>query len=433
MLGRNRMNEKQTTRSPAKSAYNGMDKALRNKRIAVVVFTFFVIVVCCAVLVARFSASDSRPAVQPVISAAFTVNGIVLPASNVNAERTFDADSAADGDFDTCWCVNTESLGGGGAEIRFELEQKCIINGVMLVNGNVFLPEEDLFRRNGQVKNFTLTFSDGTTKAFTASYDDTGAGEYQYFYLDAPVSTEYVLLTVDNGYEGEKFPYNVCIAEFNVFKGNPPGQTTAAQEESADATEAPTEDVAVTQADMQDRTEPASLYEVYEAYMDYLKNAEYSSSVGQTCAEVEDIDGDDVPELLVSTWNDCTIVFAYDTQEKAVREVIRKEMGKGCEMTALYSNTLHRVVFPSASTGGEVYEVFEFTPTGAEQYLLLECENGKHSSSGEKVYMLDGRIISKGSYDVQLAVLRSTYKKIDTSVEKTILKLKYELGKMNNN
>lgn len=154
---------------------------------------------------------------NPAIRSATTLKGSVLAASNVNGARSFGADKAIDGYYDSCWCVNTNSTGGMGASIRFDLAQKSTVSGVQIVNGNLYRPYEDIYRSNGQVKNFTLTFSDGTSQSFFASYNDGYDSFYENFYLNKPVVTDYIILTVHDGYVGAKYTTNVCLGEFDVF------------------------------------------------------------------------------------------------------------------------------------------------------------------------------------------------------------------------
>ncbi len=153
----------------------------------------------------------------PVISYATTLTGTVLPASNEDSRRSFGAEKAIDGSYDSCWCVNTSSTGGAGASIRFTLTEKSYVHGIRIINGNNFHPSEDIYRSNGQVKSFTLTFSDGTTKTLTANYNGTASSSYQDFAFDAPVATEYIKLTVNSGYPGVKYTTNVCLGEFAVY------------------------------------------------------------------------------------------------------------------------------------------------------------------------------------------------------------------------
>jgi hypothetical protein len=154
---------------------------------------------------------------NPKIVSATTLKGTVLEESNVNTARSFGAKKTIDGYYDSCWCVNTSTTGGAGAQIRFNLSEKSRVNGFMMVNGNLFQPETEIFRSNGQVKNFTLTFSDGTSKSFTATYNEYASGEFEEFQFNSPVITDYIILTVNSGYVGQKFTENVAIGEVNVY------------------------------------------------------------------------------------------------------------------------------------------------------------------------------------------------------------------------
>ena len=155
--------------------------------------------------------------VAPRIVSASTLVGSVLSASNVNSARSFGAEKTIDGYYDSCWCVATSDTSAVGARIRFNLAQTSTVSGIMLVNGNLYLPEDDLYRSNGQLERFTLTFSDGSTKSFTASYNSTASGNFEYFTFDTPVNTSSITLTVDSYYAGVKYPGNVCIGEFGVY------------------------------------------------------------------------------------------------------------------------------------------------------------------------------------------------------------------------
>ncbi len=163
--------------------------------------------------------SEPLPQVSssPIITSASTISGSVLSASNVNAARSFGANKAIDGYYDSCWCVNTNVEGGAGGAIRFKLAQRSTVSGVMLVNGNLYMPYDELYAKNGQIKTFTLSFSDGTSQTFTASYNSSASDAFQTFYLDKPVVTDYITLTVKSGYTGYKFTTNVCLGEFEAF------------------------------------------------------------------------------------------------------------------------------------------------------------------------------------------------------------------------
>lgn len=158
-----------------------------------------------------------RVSSTPRISHASTLNGKVLSSSNVNKNRSFTAEKAIDGYYDSCWCVSTKSNGGAGARIRFDLAEKSYVRGITMINGNLYRPQEDIYSLNGQIKNFTLTFSDGTKKSFSASYNGNASSNYQYFDFNEEIATDYIILTVDSGYAGTLYTSNVCLGEFGVY------------------------------------------------------------------------------------------------------------------------------------------------------------------------------------------------------------------------
>lgn len=154
--------------------------------------------------------------VVPQITSATTLSGTVLSSSNVSSSRTFGADRAIDKDSATCWCVNTTSSGGAGAQIKFALTPGSAISGVKLINGNQYLPDEKIYESNGQIFMFTLTFSDGSTRSFAADYN-AGSNDWQTFSFGETITTDYIILTVDSGYIGSSYNTNVCLGEFDVL------------------------------------------------------------------------------------------------------------------------------------------------------------------------------------------------------------------------
>ena len=154
--------------------------------------------------------------VAPVIRSAKTVKGTVLASSNVSSGRSFGADQAVDGNPQTCWCVNTSGSGGAGATIQFTLQGTASVNGIIVVNGNTYLPDEYLYQSNGQIKQCTLTFSDGSKKIIQMNYNY-GSSQSVMIPFDAPVITSSITLTVNSAYVGQKYTTNVCLGEFDVY------------------------------------------------------------------------------------------------------------------------------------------------------------------------------------------------------------------------
>ena len=154
---------------------------------------------------------------SPVISYASTVSGDVLESSNVSSSRSFGADKLLDGYADTCWCVNTSSQGGVGGAFTVVLRETSLVSGIGIINGNLYQPQDDIYRSNGQLRDFTLSFSDGSSLHFTASYNGTVSNQYEYIAFASPVVTDRITLRVDSAYVGTKYNTNVCIGEFAVY------------------------------------------------------------------------------------------------------------------------------------------------------------------------------------------------------------------------
>ena len=154
---------------------------------------------------------------SPVISYASTVSGNVLESSNVSSSRSFGADKLLDGYADTCWCVNTSSQGGVGGAFTVVLRETSLVSGIGIINGNLYQPQDNIYRSNGQLRDFTLTFSDGSSLHFTASYNGTVSNQYEYIAFASPVVTDRITLRVDSAYVGTKYNTNVCIGEFAVY------------------------------------------------------------------------------------------------------------------------------------------------------------------------------------------------------------------------
>ncbi len=163
--------------------------------------------------------SDSPTSVQKQnqIHSVKTLSGEELDSSNAGTGRTFAAENVIDGKSYTCWCVNTANKGGAGASLLLELNGECTVSGIQLVNGNLYLPEEGVYKNNGQVEKFMLTFADGSTKTFTADFNEGDVNKTQNFYFDQPVITDSIVLTVMTGYAGEKYTTNVCISEISLY------------------------------------------------------------------------------------------------------------------------------------------------------------------------------------------------------------------------
>ena len=157
----------------------------------------------------------------------------IIPISEVSCSsdqgsgeynRKFTPEMAIDGDHNTCWMA-AGGVGGSGNWIRFDFGREQTVSGIEFLNGNCWdgyyngtKVASNLYRINGRIKQFTLTFSDGSTISYTA--DDVYETDFRsnVFVFDQPVTTSYIRLYVDSGYPGDKWDTVVCLAEFAAFQ-----------------------------------------------------------------------------------------------------------------------------------------------------------------------------------------------------------------------
>ena len=137
--------------------------------------------------------------------------------------RNYHADNVADGDFNTCWMAAGDYAGSGTwVQISFDSEQT--VSGIELLNGNGWngyyqgeKVENGLYDLNGRIRDFTLEFSDGSTRRYTAQDVREESFGKNIFVFSEPVKTQYIRLHVDSGYPGSKWTSVVCLSEFAAF------------------------------------------------------------------------------------------------------------------------------------------------------------------------------------------------------------------------
>ena len=162
-----------------------------------------------------------------------TKSRVILPFATVSCssdqgsgenERKYTPDMAVDDNYNTCWMA-AGGEGGSGNWIQFYFDTEKTVSGIEFLNGNCWdgmykgtKVASNLYQINGRIKQFTLTFSDGSTKKYTAKdvYEtDFGAN---IFFFDQPVKTSSIRLSVDTGYPGDKWTTVVCLSEFAAFQ-----------------------------------------------------------------------------------------------------------------------------------------------------------------------------------------------------------------------
>ena len=146
-------------------------------------------------------------------------------AANGKYGRKFGADMAVDGDPETCWMASGGTAGSGNW-IKLDFGKETTITGIEIINGNTWdgfykgsyiEGYNQLFEKNGRLRNFELEFSDGSKFTGTASDSNESDFNDNIFYFDSPVRTSYVKLYVKSGYKGYKYKSNICIGEIQAF------------------------------------------------------------------------------------------------------------------------------------------------------------------------------------------------------------------------
>ena len=160
-----------------------------------------------------YSFDVQRPLAFSYAMDAFEANAGTPNAAGV---RTFDPGRAIDQDGVTCWMVDKEDANHNKAYITFVLEKAADIAGFGMINGNQYQPEENLYSKNGQIRDFTLIL-DGEEYSFSAERNEGDQDRVQYFELPDVIYTDTITLRVDSVHEGQKYPNNVSLGEFMAF------------------------------------------------------------------------------------------------------------------------------------------------------------------------------------------------------------------------
>ena len=121
----------------------------------------------------------------------------VLPTSGVNTAH-YGPRSLFDEDNSTAWAEGTAGVGDQEwVLLSWPAEQS--LRGIRIVNG--YAKSSQLFTKNGRVKRFRLTFSDGQS----ASLPVRDTPEPQILSLPSPVRAQWVKIEIEGAIRGEKY------------------------------------------------------------------------------------------------------------------------------------------------------------------------------------------------------------------------------------
>lgn len=103
-----------------------------------------------------------------------------------------------DGDYTTGW-VEGAAGQGVGEFVKFTFDNDFTFNGVTVYAG--YHKNADIYEKNSRPKDLRITFSDGSSKVYPL--EDVMEGQKIVF--DAPVTTRFMMFTIESVYPGSKY------------------------------------------------------------------------------------------------------------------------------------------------------------------------------------------------------------------------------------
>lgn len=141
---------------------------------------------------------------------------VEYPVESVKASSVYEGDNRnhsafnlLDGDPQTNWTEGAEG-NGLGEWILFTFKDRYRLDSISICGG--CRTDEKRYYDNARPKKVTLTFSDGSSFAYTLN-DNEFLSE-QYIHFDTPIITESVKITIDSVYPGEKYEDTVISDVF---------------------------------------------------------------------------------------------------------------------------------------------------------------------------------------------------------------------------
>ena len=139
--------------------------------------------------------------------------------------RSYSPNQAVDGNPATCWMAYGTPA-GAGSWIKLTFHGETAVNGVEIINGNTWdgvyngsfiSGYEELYEKNGRLRDYVIELSDGSRISGTAYDVSETRFKSNIITFEHTVQTSYVKLYVKSGYKGYKYPNNVCIGEIQAF------------------------------------------------------------------------------------------------------------------------------------------------------------------------------------------------------------------------
>ena len=135
-------------------------------------------------------------------------------------------------------------------------------------------------------------------------------------------------------------------------------------------------------------------------YSAFLNRKLVASSYNRYGYDIVDINGDQVPELLLSQMiGGKSYMYTYDVSVDKVKKLKGSTLGKAAP-GMYYSVKKHQVCFIQADTGGGSYTIWQYKGKKLKKKMKLKYYNGKFRTRG---YTCNGKSISfkKGNKKIQ--------------------------------
>ena len=128
-------------------------------------------------------------------------------------DNTYLAENAIDGDESTAWVEGVDG-DGEGEWISVTFDNQDSITAIRISNG--YQKSDDVFQKNGRVKDAKIQFEDGSIEEFTLF--DHGYGD-QIVFLSSPKDGNSIVLTIESVYPGTDYS-DTCISEIGLARGD---------------------------------------------------------------------------------------------------------------------------------------------------------------------------------------------------------------------
>lgn len=145
------------------------------------------------------------------------IDTVVASSELTDSSNTYKVEALFDENKDTCWAEGVDG-NGEGEYIEIYFTEPMYIKEIDLLNG--YMKNEDVYNKNGKIKRVEVAFSDGYT--YEQSLGDWTYSEVEErlvgdsIYLEEPICTEYLKITVLEAEAGEKYA-DICLSELAMW------------------------------------------------------------------------------------------------------------------------------------------------------------------------------------------------------------------------